>query len=113
MFGAAAMSCSSLFVVTNALRLKYFQTKNLTDIKPNEETKEEKEIVKMTTLKVNGMMCPMCKKHVEEALNAFEGVVAEVNLEAKEAKVNHPDTITAQELADAVTKAGYEVVGIE
>jgi Cu+-exporting ATPase len=67
----------------------------------------------MTTLKVNGIMCPMCKKHVEEALNAFEGVVAEVNLEAKEAKVNHPDTITAQELADAVTKAGYEVVGIE
>ena len=55
----------------------------------------------------------MCKKHVEEALNAFEGVVAEVNLEAKEAKVNHPETITAQELADAVTKAGYEVVGIE
>ena len=113
MFGAAAMSCSSLFVVTNALRLKYFQTKNLKDIKTNEEIKEEKEIIKMTTLKVNGMMCPMCKKHVEEALNAFEGVVAEVNLEAKEAKVNHPDTITAQELADAVTKAGYEVVGIE
>ena len=67
----------------------------------------------MTTLKVNGMMCPMCKKHVEEALNAFAGVTAEVNLEAKEAKVNHPDSISAQELADAVTKAGYEVVGIE
>ena len=113
MFGAAAMSCSSLFVVTNALRLKYFQTKNLTDIKPNEEITEEKETIIMTTLKVNGMMCPMCKKHVEEALNAFEGVQAEVNLEAKEAKVNHPDTISAQELADAVTKAGYEVVGIE
>ena len=113
MFGAAAMSCSSLFVVTNALRLKYFQTKNLTDIKPYEEITEEKETIIMTTLKVNGMMCPMCKKHVEEALNAFEGVQAEVNLEAKEAKVNHPDTISAQELADAVTKAGYEVVGIE
>ena len=46
-------------------------------------------------------------------MNAFPGVVAEVNLEAKEAKVNHPDTVSAQELADAVTKAGYEVVGIE
>ena len=66
-----------------------------------------------TVIKVNGMMCPMCKKHVEEALNAFPGVTAEVNLEAKEAKVNHPDTITAEELAAAVTKAGYEVVGIE
>ncbi|MBE6878015.1 MAG: heavy metal translocating P-type ATPase [Ruminococcaceae bacterium] len=113
MFGAAAMSVSSLFVVTNALRLKYFQAKNLSDIKTDEDTKEEKEIIKMTTLKVNGMMCPMCKKHVEEALNAFPGVQAEVNLEAKEAKVNHPDTISPQELADAVTKAGYEVVGIE
>jgi len=113
MFGAAAMSFSSLFVVTNALRLKYFKVKNPDDIKPDEEIKEEKEIIKMTTLKVNGMMCPMCKKHVEEALNAFEGVIAEVNLEAKEAKVNHPDTVTAQQLADAVTKAGYEVVGIE
>ena len=113
MFGAAAMSCSSLFVVTNALRLKYFQAKNLSDIKENEDPKEEKETIKMTTLKVNGMMCPMCKKHVEEALNAFPGVQAEVNLEAKEAKVNHPDTISAEELAAAVTKAGYEVVGIE
>ena len=55
----------------------------------------------------------MCKKHVEEALNAFPGVTAEVNLEAKEAKVNHPDSISAQQLADAVVKAGYEVVGIE
>ena len=113
MFGAAAMSCSSLFVVTNALRLKYFQAKNLSDIKENEDPKEEKETIKMTTLKVNGMMCPMCKKHVEEAFNAFPGVQAEVNLEAKEAKVNHPDTISAEELAAAVTKAGYEVVGIE
>ncbi|MBQ7816092.1 MAG: cadmium-translocating P-type ATPase [Oscillospiraceae bacterium] len=69
MFGAAAMSCSSLFVVTNALRLKYFQAKNLTK-ENTENIKEEKETVKMTTLKVNGMMCPMCKKHVEEALNA-------------------------------------------
>ena len=112
MFGAAAMSCSSLFVVTNALRLKYFQAKNLSKTE-TEDIKEEKEIIKMTTLKVNGMMCPMCKKHVEEALNAFPGVQAEVNLEAKEAKVNHPDSVSPQELADAVVKAGYEVVGIE
>ncbi len=114
MFGAAAMSCSSLFVVTNALRLKRFGAESLSDTeteKPIEQPK--KEIIKMTTLKVNGMMCPMCKKHVEEALNAFPGVTAEVNLEAKEAKVNHPDSISAQQLADAVVKAGYEVVGIE
>ena len=89
MFGAAAMSCSSLFVVTNALRLKRFQAENLSDTE--QKTNEpQKEIIKMTTLKVNGMMCPMCKKHVEEALNAFAGVTSEVNLEAKESKVNHP-----------------------
>ena len=113
MFGAAAMSCSSLFVVTNALRLKRFGAQSLSDTETKTKETTKKEIIKMTTLKVNGMMCPMCKKHVEEALNAFPGVTAEVNLEAKEAKVNHPDSISAQELADAVTKAGYEVVGIE
>ena len=114
MFGAAAMSCSSLFVVTNALRLKRFQADSLSDTENIQIIEQpKKEIIEMTTLKVNGMMCPMCKKHVEEALNAFPGVTAEVNLEAKEAKVNHPDSISAQQLADAVVKAGYEVVGIE
>lgn len=112
MFGAAAMSFSSLFVVTNALRLKYFQAKNINTQNTNSKSDNKKENLKMTTLKINGMMCPMCKKHVEEALNAFEGVQAVVDLDAKTATVNHPDTISADELADAVVKAGYKVVGI-
>lgn len=103
MFAAAAMSCSSLFVVGNALRLRYFGD--------DKKQTEKKEINKMTVLKVNGMMCNHCKKHVEDALNAIAGVNAQVNLEKKEVTVTHPENVTVEMLAKAVTDAGYEFAG--
>ena len=48
-----------------------------------------------------------------KALNAIEGVKAEVNLEKKEAYVEAADTVTKEALTQAVTEAGYEVVSVE
>ena len=110
MFGAAAMSLSSVCVVCNALRLKLFKPQRLEQTAGNvaeqiaekaagsqiEQTAEKvtdnnenyKEDNKMKEpLKIEGMMCEHCKKHVEEALNAMEGVKAAVNLETKSAEV--------------------------
>ena len=67
----------------------------------------------MYTMKIEGMMCPHCQAAVTKALNAIEGVKAEVNLEKKEAYVEAADTVTKEALTQAVTEAGYEVVSVE
>jgi copper ion binding protein len=64
-----------------------------------------------TTLKVEGMSCEHCVKHVTEALKGVAGVKsAKVNLKAKNAEVDHGDEVTLAALKDAVVEAGYEVV---
>lgn len=94
MIGAAAMSVSSLFVVSNALRLKLF----------NKEKKMKKTVI------IEGMMCKHCKKHVEDALLAL-GVKFEVVLEENCAYIE--GTATDAEIISAITEAGYEVVEIK
>ena len=100
MVGSLCMSLSSVCVVSNALRLKRF--------KPYYQ-KENKKMKK--EIEIDGMMCQMCKKHVEEALNNLADTTATVNLEAKNAIVetNQDDTV----LKSAIEKAGYKVVGIK
>lgn len=65
------------------------------------------------TLKIEGMMCEHCKKHVEDALNAMEGVQATVNLEAKSAEVTMEKEISEAEFAEVIEKAGYQLTGVE
>ena len=103
MIAAAAMSLSSVSVVSNALRLKRFKT-----------TDERNEIPMMKkTLQVEGMSCNHCKMAVEKALLAVPGVTdAQVSLENKAAEVTAAQTVSDAMLIKAVEDAGYTVKAV-
>ncbi len=112
MFGAAAMSLSSVCVVTNALRLRFFNVSNRAERPVENPTTMQKEEQNMTTLKIEGMMCGHCVSHVDAALHGVPGVDSvEVSLEGKCAKVTGSADVEA--LKSAVVGAGYQVVGVE
>lgn len=136
MFAAAAMSLSSVCVVTNALRLRMFRSQFTVEktaptvienaVEPNPEstamaeevikiteptaTVEEKEITMKKTIIIEGMMCGHCTGSVDKALSALAGVASvTVDLDSKSATVTMTTEIENAVLTETVTTAGYEV----
>ena len=139
MFGAAAMSLSSFFVVTNALRLNLLDVHNpsrdkkrtakgTADVKDNKETKDivfndddaniqndpEEEKTMEKTMTIEGMMCMHCEARVKKALEAVDGVEsADVSHEENRAVVTLNKEVPDEVLKEAVEAQDYVVKGIE
>jgi Cu2+-exporting ATPase len=140
MWGAAAMSLSSFTVCMNALRLNFtkihdassdhamkqkadadkiddicrsFRTIETECAVTLDHKKEEENKVK-ETVKIEGMMCPMCEKHVKEGLEAVKGISsAEASHDAGTAVITADRDIPEAEIKKAVEDAGYKFVGVE
>ena len=117
-FCAAAMSISSFIVVMNAVRLNLvdiYDTKNDGPLKQKEEKKEkspeiDKEEKKMyrTTVAVEGMMCPVCEKHTNEAIEkAFDVKEVKSDHNAAQTVIISADKLDESKLAQTIKEAGY------
>ena len=121
MIAAAAMSLSSVCVVSNALRLRGWKgsapagrgeapaNTQSEPAAPAAQHNEEEPTMKKT-LSIEGMMCAHCAAHVEKALNALPGVTAAVDLAGSSAVVT--GDVSDEALKKAVADAGYTVTDI-
>lgn len=131
--GAAAMSLSSVCVVMNALRLRFFKPDHGAEISAEQtaaavssdrkdheaadsaaaQSVQEKEAITMEkTLKIEGMMCAHCQKHIHDALAKMDGVTdVTVDLEGGKADVKATHDIPEADFRKVIEDAGYELVG--
>lgn len=131
--GAAAMNLSSVCVVMNALRLRFFKPDHGAEISAEQtaaavssdrkdheaadsaaaQPVQEKEAIRMEkTLKIEGMMCAHCQKHVHDALAKMDGVTdVTVDLEGGKADVKATHDIPEADFRKVIEDAGYELVG--
>ena len=128
MMGAAAMSCSSVFVVLNALRLRTFRPpleaipeEDACPVVPAQNLSEKgeedmfglfkKKNENKVVIKVDGMMCQHCAAHVTKALSAVAGVTdVAIDLDAKTATVTAAEGFDLAAAHAAITEAGYTVL---
>jgi copper chaperone len=129
MFAAAAMSLSSVSVLTNALRLKRFRpeqlyaaTEQTAPIRASEGTaptpvesvsaeRERNEVMEHITINVEGMSCEHCVKAVTDAASALPSVTGvAVDLAAGTAALDYdPEQVTEAEIKEAIEDQGYDV----
>lgn len=112
MFGALAMSLSSVCVISNALRLNLYDVYKQRKSKKNNIKIENLEEIKMEiTLKINGMMCPHCEASVKKALEEIDGVLlASPSHTENKAVIKLSKDVDISVLENAVINAGYEIV---
>ena len=112
MFGAAAMSLSSFCVVSNALRLNFFDM-HRSDRDKKIKAKKKKETKSMEkTMKIEGMMCEHCEARVKKCLEAIPGVEsAAVSHKEGTAVVTMSEEVPFDTLKKAVEDQDYKVVG--
>ena len=125
MVAAAAMSFSSVSVVLNALRLRFFNPAVPISAVQNHDRQTigtastlsiktiERKKTMQKNIQIEGMNCNHCRAAVEKALSAIPGVSkVEVSLENRNAIIDTADSVSNEALTAAITNAGFEVKGV-